>query len=91
MTPRTLQKLRRYHFYVGVFFAPAIFFFALSGALQTFVIQLACGAGGYLPTERAVAGGGYSAVPESGRVGPEGGQVLVDRMVELMNGLWPRK
>jgi len=64
---------------------------ARSRALQTFVVQLACGCGGYLPTERAVAGGGYSAIPESGRVGPEGGRVLVDRTVELMNGLWPRK
>ena len=64
---------------------------ARSRALQTFVIQLACGCGGYLPTERAVAGGGYSAIPESGLVGPEGGRVLVDRTVELMNGLWPKK
>jgi hypothetical protein len=38
-----------------------------------------------------VAGGGYSAIPESGLVGPEGGRVLVDRTVELMNGLWPAK
>lgn len=64
---------------------------ARSRSLQTFVIQLACGCGGYLPTERAVAGGGYSAIPESGLVGPEGGRVLVDRSVELINGLWPAK
>ncbi len=64
---------------------------ARSRALQTFVIQLAGGCGGYLPTERAVAGGGYSAIPESGLVGPEGGRVLVDRTVELLNGLWPAK
>jgi hypothetical protein len=64
---------------------------ARSKGLQTFLIQLACGCGGYLPTERAVAGGGYSAIPESGLVGPEGGRVLVDRTVELMNGLWPAK
>jgi hypothetical protein len=64
---------------------------ARSKALQTFVIQLACGCGGYLPTERAVAGGGYSAIPESGYVGPEGGRVLVDRTVELLNGFWPKK
>jgi hypothetical protein len=49
MTPRTLQKLRRYHFYVGVFFAPAIFFFALSGALQTFRLQEEKGYGGTPP------------------------------------------
>jgi hypothetical protein len=64
---------------------------ARSRALQTFLIQLACGCGGYLPTEQAVAGGGYSAIPESGLVGPEGGRILVDRSVELINGLWPSK
>ena len=47
------------------------------------------GSGGYLPTERAVRGGGYSAVIQSSRVGPEGGQVLVDRTVEAINALWP--
>jgi hypothetical protein len=62
---------------------------ARSRSLQTFLVQLAAGYGGYLPTERAVAGGGYSAVPESGFVGPEGGQVLVDRTVDTLNGLWP--
>ena len=43
-----------------------------SNALQTFVVQLA-GAGSYLPTEKAVKGGGYSAVIQSSAVGPEGG------------------
>jgi hypothetical protein len=62
---------------------------ARSRALQVFLIQLACGCGGYLPSERAVAGGGYSAIPESGLVGPDGGRILVDRTVDLMNGLWP--
>jgi len=64
---------------------------ARSRSLQTFLIQLACGCGGYLPTARAVAGGGYSAIPESGLVGPEGGRVLVDRTVEILNSLWPAK
>jgi hypothetical protein len=60
-----------------------------SKALQTFVLQLTCGSGvGYLPTQRAVEGGGYSAVIASSRIGPEGGQVLVDRSVELINSLW---
>ena len=57
-------------------------------ALQTFVIQLA-GPGSYLPTAEAVRGGGYSAIVESNKVGPEGGQVLVDRTVEMINALWP--
>ncbi len=60
---------------------------ARSPAVQTFVIQLA-GSGGYLPTERAVRGGGYGAVIQSSRVGPEGGQVLVDRTVWAMGDLW---
>jgi hypothetical protein len=57
-------------------------------ALQTFVIQLA-GPGTYLPTESAVHGGGYSAIPESNQVGPEGGQVLSDRTVAALNAMWP--
>jgi hypothetical protein len=60
---------------------------ARSPALQTFVIQLA-GPGSYLPSERAVRGGGYSAVPESNLVGPEGGQVLVDQTVRAIEALW---
>jgi hypothetical protein len=61
---------------------------ARSRALQTFVIQLA-GPGSYVPTVRAVRGGGYSAIVESNLVGPEGGQVLTERTVELINSLWP--
>ena len=58
-----------------------------SKALQTFVIQLA-GSGTYLPTDRAAAGGGYSAIVQSNRVGPEGGQVLVERTLKLIDTLW---
>ena len=59
-------------------------------ALQTFILQLA-GPGTYLPTAVAVRGGGYSAIVASSVVGPEGGQVLVDRTVGLINSLWPEK
>lgn len=62
---------------------------ARSPALQTFIIQL-CGSGSYLPTPRAVAGGSYSAIPQSNRVGPEGGQVLVEESVHLIQSLWPK-
>ena len=58
-----------------------------SQAVQTFVVQLA-GAANYLPTEKAVKGGGYSAIVQSTPVGPEGGRILVDRTVELINNLW---
>jgi hypothetical protein len=62
---------------------------ARSNALQTFVIQLA-GPGSYLPTEKAVKGGSYSAVVQSNLVGPEGGQILVDTTVGLINSMWPK-
>lgn len=61
---------------------------ARSPAVQTFLIQLT-GSGGYLPTPRAVAGGSYSAIIQSSRVGPEGGQALVDETVKAFNALWP--
>ena len=60
---------------------------ARSKAEQTFVIQLV-GRATYLPTARAVRGGHYSAIVESSIVGPEGGQVLVDKTVELINSMW---
>ena len=60
---------------------------ARSKAVQTFVVQLA-GPGTYLPTEKAIQGGHYSAVVHSSLVGPEGGNVLVDRTVNIINSLW---
>ena len=60
---------------------------ARSPALQTFVVQLV-GPGGYVPTARAVRGGGYSAIAESNEVGSEGGQTLADSTLELVNALW---
>jgi hypothetical protein len=65
---------------------------ARSHALQTFVIQLAAGSGAagpsYLATDKAIKGGGYSGIIQSNLVSPEGGQRLVDRTVELINGMW---
>ena len=60
---------------------------ARSQAVQTFVIQLD-GPGSYMPTERAVNGGSYSAVIQSNLVGPEGGQELVEKMLELIDSAW---
>lgn len=59
-----------------------------SKALQTFVLQLV-GLGTYVPTKEAVKGKHYSAIVQSNLVGHEGGQILVDRTVELINNLWP--
>jgi len=62
---------------------------ARSKAVQTFVVQLV-GPGSYLPTEKAVRGGHYSAVVHSSLVGPEGGQVLVDETVKLIDSTFAR-
>jgi hypothetical protein len=62
---------------------------ARSPAEQTFLIQLATDAGGYLPTSKAIEGGSYSALPVSNKVGPEGGQLLVDETVRAIRNLWP--
>ena len=60
---------------------------ARSKAVQTFVVQLV-GTGTYLPTDKAIRGGHYSAVVHSSLVGPEGGKVLVDHTVNAINSLW---
>jgi hypothetical protein len=59
---------------------------ARSKAVLTFVVQLSCQHSGYLPTEKAVKGGGYSA--DKYIIGPEGGQVLVNETVRLINTMW---
>ncbi len=62
---------------------------ARSKAVQTFIVQLA-GPGTYLPTEKAIQGGHYSAVVHSSLVGPEGGNALVNRTVNMINSLWAK-
>ncbi len=61
---------------------------ARSNATQTLLLQLAQDRGKYLPTRTAVAGGAYSSRIADNRVGPEGGDVLVERTVEAINSLW---
>jgi len=65
---------------------------ARSPAEQTVLIQLASPVDDstYLPSERATQGGGYSAVPESSLVGPEGGQMLVERTVMAITALFEK-
>ena len=60
---------------------------ARSKAIQTFVIQLA-GPGTYLPTQKAINGGHYSAIVQSTLVGPEGDQILVGQTVAKINKLF---
>lgn len=65
---------------------------ARSKAVQTFVVELASpGGGGYLPTQRSVEGGAYGAIPQSTLIGPEGGRVLVNRTLELIESLWDKE
>jgi hypothetical protein len=54
---------------------------ARSKAIQTFIIQLS-GNGSYLPTERAMRGGGYGAYVASTPIGPDGGQMIVEQQVK---------
>ncbi len=53
--------------------------------IQTFILQLAGGGGQYLPTQRGVENKGYSASIFCNRVGPEGGQELVEYTLEKLN------
>jgi hypothetical protein len=59
---------------------------ARSNAPLAFLVQLSCQHSGYLPTEKAIRGGGYSA--DKFVVGPKGGQMLVDETVKHINALW---
>ena len=61
---------------------------ARSKAKQTFLIQLACGANGYLPTEKAEKGGHYSAYVSSGYTGHEGGNLLVRETLSEINKMF---
>lgn len=67
---------------------------ARSPAMQTFVIQLAGSdtgeSFGYLPTDRAVANKGYSAILYSCSVSPAGGQMLVEETVKELHNLWDK-
>lgn len=57
---------------------------ARSKAVQTFVVQLA-GGGTYLATEKAEKGKSYSATAPDNLVGAEGGQVLVEEQLKIIN------
>jgi hypothetical protein len=60
---------------------------ARSRAEQTFLVQIANGTGGYLPSQKAVAKH-YGGLAADNRVGPEGGQLLVERTLEIIDELW---
>ncbi len=49
---------------------------------------LANGSNGYLPPYRSTVGGSYGAEPASTQVGPEGGQELVEKTLEMISSVW---
>jgi hypothetical protein len=55
---------------------------------QTFLIQLANGSDGYLPTAKAEAGGHYSAFLSSGQVGHVGGEMLVRQTLDQIRDMF---
>ena len=61
---------------------------ARSFAEQTFIVQLCCGSGAYLPTEKAEKAGHYSAYISSGNVGHEGGDLLTRNTITEINKLF---
>ena len=61
---------------------------ARSNASQTFIIQLCCGSGGYLPTEKAEKGSHYSAYISSGNVGHVGGELFARKTVKEINDMF---
>jgi len=63
---------------------------ARSLAEQTFLVQLANGVEGYLPTEKAEKGGHYSAFISSGLVGHVGGEQLVRETLKDINGMFSK-
>ena len=61
---------------------------ARSRAEQTFLVQLANGCEGYLPSPRAEQLGGYGGLIINGSVGSDGGTILVDATVKEIGALW---
>jgi hypothetical protein len=57
-----------------------------SKSKQVFIIELSSDSGGYVPTIEAVKGGGYSGITT--RIGPPGGDLLVDKTTSIINSLW---
>ena len=62
---------------------------ARSYAEQTFIVQLCCGTGMYLPTEKAEKAGHYSAYISSGYTDHAGGDLLVRESIQEINEMWP--
>lgn len=61
---------------------------ARSKANQTFIAQLTGDDAGYLATQRGISHKHYSSIASSCVVGPEGGRLLTNHTVELINSFW---
>ena len=61
---------------------------ARSNAHQTLIVQLACGSGAYLPTEKAEKAGHFSAYISSGKVGHEGGDLFTRKTIKEINTMF---
>ncbi|MDD5678677.1 MAG: hypothetical protein PHW60_11935 [Kiritimatiellae bacterium] len=59
-----------------------------SPAVQTLVVELTGPFRYYLPTPRAVAGGGYSAIIHDNRISPKGGRELVEKTLRMIKRIW---
>lgn len=60
---------------------------ARSGGGNIAVVQLACGYQGYLPSAAAISHGGYSALVCNGLYGADGGDILVEETLQLLQKL----
>jgi hypothetical protein len=60
-----------------------------SPAIQTFLVQLT-GEATYVPTPRSVKAGGYGSMPANNPIGSEGGQLLAERTLSIIQNLWKR-
>lgn len=59
-----------------------------SQAVQTFLVQKAGCSGTYLPSGRSIGHKGYGSVPASTDIGPEGGEMLVERTLSTIDELF---
>lgn len=74
LSASTMRTLRRWHLYAGMFLAPALMLFALSGAVQVFRLNEAKGWGGPPPAVLVAMGDLHKnqalAKPHIGRAAP---------------------
>ena len=61
---------------------------ARSPANQTLIAQLGCGSFNYVPTAYSIAGGSYGSGISDGFTGPEGGDMLVEKTLDMIKCLF---